>query len=153
MKTAHTQNSVQAPMLSPKELFELLREKICHEDSWVQQRVSWLLAANGFLFAGYAVLLRVAAECARGSGTVDAQTIVVYFPFFGVILCVLVTFGILGAFLAMRDTKKQWKKLAPQVREHFPSLDSRGLAIIFGRCSAIGLCVGMALLWGFLLWL
>ena len=42
----------QSP-LTKRELFELLREQIVHEDTLVNQRLNWLLLSQAFLFAAF----------------------------------------------------------------------------------------------------
>ncbi len=44
-------------MLLPVERYHILREQIQHEDTLTTQRLSWLLAAQAFLFTGYAIVL------------------------------------------------------------------------------------------------
>jgi len=52
---------------TPMEIYEIVRAKYTHEDLWIQQRVGWLLTANGFLFAGYGTLFGLGYSATSGN--------------------------------------------------------------------------------------
>jgi hypothetical protein len=42
--------------------YEIIRSQIEHEDNLINQRLSWFVAAQAFLFSAYAILLNAAPQ-------------------------------------------------------------------------------------------
>jgi hypothetical protein len=75
-----------------------LREQWTHEDTLVNHRVSWLIVSEGLLFTAY--------------GAQHAPTLswlVLGFPFFGVLVALLIGIGIFTAMLATEEIKRQFE--------------------------------------------
>lgn len=60
---------------TPKESYELFREQIQHEDSLVNQRLSWFLNAQGFLAVGFAAVGSLHPQSGQQPNTPDLQQI------------------------------------------------------------------------------
>ena len=131
--------------------WEMMRAKIVHEDSWIQQRVSWLLAAAALFVAAYAALVAVDPNVSIPQ-TVLRGYLLLILPFAAFILTLLVFVGVIGSALAMRATLREWENLPiSQVeRSLMPSLHSRGLALSLGRVASWGICIMLLLAWGVL---
>jgi len=139
------------PQPSPstaEKLYELLRAKIVHEDLWVQQRVSWLLGSNAFLFAAFGVLLTIQEKETSESILLLRKGLLYIVPVMGFFVSVLVFAGIAGAGLAMKNIRAEWEHLTTEAeRGNLPDLRSTGAALQFGRAASWGLCGFVALAW------
>ena len=123
-----------------------------HEDSWVQQRVSWLLGTNGFLFAAYGVLLAIKENETSQSILRLRSELLFIVPGIGFALCLLVFAGLVGAGLAMKNVWAEWERLTtPPERTNLPDLRSTGAALQFGRAASWGLCLFTAIAWATIL--
>jgi len=128
--------------------WELLRAKIVHEDSWVQQRVLWLLGTTALLVTAYAVLCTVRTDVSIPQ-TLLRGYLMLLLPVFGLVLTALVLIGLIGSSLAMRAAHEDWKKLlnSTDERRQLPALHSEGYALGFARASSWGTCVIVMIAW------
>src|SRR3989304_1673076 len=131
-------------------LGEVLRAKVVHEDTWIQQRVNWLLASNASLFAALAALTRSQAEPGFHKSTV-AILLPILIPLVGLILGILVLRGLRGADLAIRRTEWQSLSTAERPATDYPSLTSRETAVRLGRAASQGVATTICVVWAVLL--
>ena len=129
------------------QLWQFLRAKIEHEDQWIQQRVSWNLAATTFLVGGYAALAgstRMPHQFVPGSSLLLA-----IIPLAGLAFSLLVLSGLFAASIATDAAKAYWKAKASnqQTRDAFPELHSSGAALTLGRIASWGTTIICALVW------
>jgi hypothetical protein len=132
---------------TPLQLYDIIRSKYAHEDLWIQQRVGWLLTANGFVFAGYGALFGLYSG-ARADIAVVVWRSILLLSWVGVGLAFLVGFGVLGAYSAKKGAEKEWERLvAAESRQHFPAIDaSAGLKWLGSLTSGV-LCTGLFFAW------
>lgn len=128
--------------------WQWLRAKVVHEDSWVQQRVSWLLGSNSLLVAAYAVLATVRTDVSIPQ-TLLRGYLMLLLPVFGFFLSLLILLGLVGSSLAVTGAIQEWEKFAvpEDQRSRFPSLHSRGVALAVGRFASRGTCILFVLFW------
>jgi hypothetical protein len=132
-------------------LWELLRAKIAAEDHWIQQRVSWLLVSNAFLFAAFASLLSIDASNSLTVRALRSFSLIVV-PIGGVIVAVFVFIGLEGARAAIRIALEEASKLIEQKDlKKLPSLHSTGNALQYGRLATSGITISIGLAWYFIL--
>jgi hypothetical protein len=74
-----------------------LREQWTHEDNLVAQRMGWLIWSEGLLFTAYG------AQSAR-----PLSWLTLGFPFFGIVVAVLIGVGIYTAMAATDNIKQQF---------------------------------------------
>jgi len=74
-----------------------LREQWTHEDTLVNHRMSWLIVSEGLLFTAYG------AQSAR-----PLSWLTLGFPFFGIVVAVLIGVGIYTAMAATDEIKRQF---------------------------------------------
>ncbi len=48
--------STQADVVSPRELYRIIRSQLEHEDTLIGNRISWFVTAQAFLFSAYAIV-------------------------------------------------------------------------------------------------
>ena len=134
------------------ETWRILRSKITHEDSWIQQRVSWLIAGNALLFAAYAALLGQGLN--RGSALPYlGLLLLVLVPCIGFTLSVFVFLGLVGASFAIKETRNELERLVPdeKQRQALPTLYSQGPALYFGKVASWGATLLFVVVWLLLL--
>jgi len=125
-----------------------LRSKIVHEDSWIQQRVGWLLAANGFLFAALAALF-AAKLPSQSTLFVTRLCLLLAIPVAGTLFSISTFLGLLAARRAMEDVESEYETVVPNAgsRSSLPQLRSTGKARKLGTYSSSAITLGAALIW------
>jgi hypothetical protein len=114
---------VSAENLTQKEIYEMLRAQMEHEDRLIDNRVNWLLVGQGLLFVAYATILSLAAE-----GKLSLHVIYVVAAV-GIILNFFGLIGIAASHLHTRDLIEFWKQprrgeraLIKASRDEFPPI-------------------------------
>lgn len=79
--------------------YRALREQWTHEDHLVAQRMGWLIWSEGLMFTAYSTHARD-----------GANALVLGFPFFGILVAVLVGVGIYTAMSASDSIKQQFEE-------------------------------------------
>lgn len=139
------ENSDSEP--TPLQLYEIIRGKYTHEDLWVQQRVGWLLSANGFLFAGYGALFGLYSG-GRGDNVAVAWNGLQLISCVGAGLALLAGLGVFGAHFAKEGAKKEWSNLvSPEIRQRFPKIDADADYKGLGSSSSGVLCAVLFIVW------
>jgi hypothetical protein len=108
------------------EKYRAVRGQIEHESTLVGIRLGWLIAAESFLFAGYATVLTVTEGAPDKFGS-KAHTLFDFLPIAGMVLAACVGVSIFAALLAMGRLKDNYKQ---------PGTDS-GLPPIAGNSDLI----------------
>lgn len=137
---------------TPMQIYEIVRSKYTHEDLWIQQRVGWLLTANGFLFAGYGTLFGFSYSQMSGEFTAAIQESLRLIAVVGVGLAFLVGFGSFGAYFAKRGAKEEWHNLvSADVRRRFPGIDAAAKYKWLGSSTSGTLCTFLFIVWLYIL--
>ena len=99
--------------LSALEYYNLMRERIEHEDNLVVQRLSWLVASQSFLFTAYAIvtngLTAQPAQPACSHFMEQLQLLFQFIPVVGTLTSVLIYVSILAAVAAMRRLRNSYR--------------------------------------------
>jgi hypothetical protein len=133
---------------TPVQIYEIVRSKYTHEDLWIQQRVGWLLTANGFLFAGYGTLFGLSYNKTSGDLAAVIWKSLHVISWVGVGLAFLVGFGSFGAYFAKQGAKEEWSKLvSDEVRQHFPRIDAAARFKWLGSLTSGALCTFIFFIW------
>jgi len=122
--------------------WQVVRAKIVHEDSCIQQRVNWLLAVDGFLFIGLAAL---APYAPAPIGRIQSIAL----PLFGLLASAFVFAGLIAANQAIATAIEELKLLVPgsAARKKLPSLRSTDPALTLGRVSSWGVTIASIVMW------
>lgn len=126
---------------SDVETWKLLREVIVHEDSRIQQRVSWLTAAHAILLAAYAATLNLSPNVSIQQTLLQGY-LALGIPIMGLLLTLLVLAGIHGANLAIQEAVRQAERLGVPRKPApaLPPLHSSAWPVRLGRLAAYGTC-------------
>ena len=95
--------SAQEPQVSRKELYEMIRKQIEHEDNLVNQRLNWLLIAQAFLFAAITAILTHDKPIGYVNGN--------YIPWVPFGITIMGFFINLFSFIGIRAAYKSLKRL------------------------------------------
>lgn len=85
-----------------KELYEMLRKQIEHEDNLVNHRLNWLLFSQGFLFLAFVTLLTVDKPLSHKT---IALCLIAFFGFFVSLFTFL---SIFAAFKSLKRLRQTW---------------------------------------------
>ena len=140
---------IREPEDYTNKVYDIVRAKVIHEDTWIQHRVSWLLASNGFLFLAYGALLTIKKEEASQQILSLRDIILQTVPVIGMLVCIAVLVGIVASNLAMKQAGSEWKRLieSDEERRSLPDLRSTGYALWMGRLASSGISVFLLLAW------
>jgi len=125
--------------------WEAIRAKVTHEDSWIQERVNWLLVSNAFLFAAYAALLTLDQSYSESVLTLPA-CILMLVPLLGIFLAVFVYIGLEGAKESIIAAEGEATNLLGKDYEKklkLPSIASTGKALCLGRMASRGISLSI----------
>jgi hypothetical protein len=91
---------------STKETYHAVRSQIEHEDTQINQRVSWLLISHSFLFTAFAITV---TNQSRDAGSASSTfPLLVLIPCLAVFSSLLIGVSIVGGILAMRDLRSRF---------------------------------------------
>ena len=88
---------------SDSEFYKIIRDYITHEDSLINNRLTWLLAIQGLLFTAYGLSIREATR------TADLVSLISLLKILGILTSFLGFTGILAAVLAIEKVAKKWE--------------------------------------------
>ena len=109
-----------------KIIYDALADQIKREDNLLNNRVSWFLAFQGFLFAAAAVIVDSDLETYQ---KIDAAK---FIAVFGVLLSICVLIGVMGAEFSLTNLKSRWKKIESDYDKFFPPPYGKNIAWFFG---------------------
>jgi hypothetical protein len=134
--------------MTQAELWQALREKVVHEDKWIQQRVNWLIAADAFLLAGYAAL--GGFPSLQGYSFAPLGLLLALgLPLFGSLVSLFVLIGLRAAHLAMDAAEDELERLIPaeRVRQRLPAIRSSREAHTLGQTASFGIAFTSLAIW------
>ncbi|MEO0975093.1 MAG: hypothetical protein AAFX85_18550 [Pseudomonadota bacterium] len=124
-------------------LYETLVDQLKREESLTNQRLSWMLTTQGFLFASMAI------------GAREKETLGVFLkviPVVGVTIAFAGLLGLVAATLSRRQYKRIYLQTFGDRREAFPRPFAEGLAQWFGTLAAWGIPIVLISGWVAVAW-
>ena len=119
-----------------KDVYQIARERVVHEDNLVNNRLTWFLVIQSLLFAAYGVVLELPGQ---------AFSFKWLFAYVGVLSSLLTLFSVLGSRLARKSIRTYWdNKKIPG----FPELHGTGLSQVLGDLEAYILPLVFIFSWG-----
>lgn len=141
------------------ELYDLIRKQIQHEDTLVNQRLTWLLYSQAFLFTFFYTLFTTILK--QFEVIVIVLNVLIAISFFGVILCLLAIGSILGAYKAIKHLRDFWfyqnpdegdsekDNLIEKEGKELPDITYKGQWFLnSSRVASIGIPIALILVWG-----
>lgn len=90
---------------SQKDIYEMVREQVKHEDELINQRTNLLLICQGFLFVAYTTLL------GSNSKPANYSTVITLISMTGIFLSIFTLVGIRAAFAHMEKLRVFWERV------------------------------------------
>src|SRR6266404_1150677 len=142
--------------LSPLEYYNLIRERIEHEDNLIVQRLSWLVASQSFLFTAYAIVT-------NGLTTQPPQPACIHFsdqlqllfqliPIVGTLTCVLIYVSVLAAVVTMRRLRNSYHSRFGNEDAAAPPIQTLAPIRLFGYSAPVLLPLVFTTIW-LILWM
>ena len=100
---ANSSNNVDKISCSRLEIYRILRGYVVHENALINNRLGWLLAIQGFLFAGYGLILK------EGIKNPYCFWFVIIIFFMGISSSIIVFFETVGAHESIESLKIYWE--------------------------------------------
>jgi hypothetical protein len=122
-----------------KELYELSIQQIEYEQELVNNRLSWMLTFQGFLFGSLAI---VASSDTIQAARVTFKNVI---PSLGILVSVLAILGVYASSLSIDVVRRKWKKY-PDVSQ-CPLDIGVGKASVLARVTSYGIPSATILAW------
>lgn len=133
--------------------YEVFRDYVKHEDSLINNRLTWLLISQGLIFNAYSTLEKSKIDACinhHAGITADLSALQGALGVVGLLICVFSFLGIQAARYAIQGLKQTW---GTTVDNELPALaggDSK-FADKFGWLPALSIPVTLFFAWGFIL--
>jgi len=135
-----------------KEFYGRVRELVTLEDGLVNHRLTWFITLQGFLYAGYGVLLQALAQ---SQSSPPAGTPNMFMEFFQDTPLIISFVGFFSAFIALLGVTAAFRAIrthVAQLEDFKPFLDEDGLPIFpkpigESQTSAMGAIAAMGVAW------
>src|ERR1017187_10681770 len=122
--------------LSALEYYNLVRERIEHEDNLIVQRLTWLVGSQSFLFTAYAIvsngLITQPPQPASLRFTDQLQLLFQLIPIVAMLTCVLIYISILAAVVTMCRLRKAYRSRFGPEEDALPPIMTAAPTRLFG---------------------
>jgi hypothetical protein len=92
--------------ISRFQYYQIIRSQIEHEDNLINQRLSWFVAAQAFLFSAYAILLNAPSQVRLQSFAKQQEILFSLIPLVAIGVSILIYVTIIAATLAMANLRR-----------------------------------------------
>jgi hypothetical protein len=135
-----------------RDVWRMVRSKVQHEESWIQQRVSWHLATNAFLFSAYSFVV-VSTGSNPGHVSPPISVLVVLIPLVGALFSSFVYIGALASGREVNHTVHEWSLLGPggAASKKLPAIHMSAPALKLAKFATTGISITAIVMWLILL--
>jgi hypothetical protein len=138
-----------SPPLTALEYYNLIRNRIEHEDNLIVQRLSWMVASQSFLFTAYAIVLN--GLTAPVQAFVEQQRLLFrLIPAVAILTCVLIYISILAAVRAIGSLRRSYRSRFGQEERDLPGIQTDKLTRRLGMAAPALLPLVFIAVWLFL---
>src|SRR5919106_547596 len=92
--------------ISRIQYYQIIRSQIEHEDNLINQRLSWFVAAQAFLFSAYAILLNAPPQVRLQSFATQQEILFSLIPLLAIGVSILIYITVIAAMLAMANLRR-----------------------------------------------
>jgi hypothetical protein len=92
--------------ISRIEYYQIIRSQIEHEDNLINQRLSWFVAAQAFLFSAYAILLNAPWQVRLQRFATQQEILFSLIPLVAIGVSILIYITVVAAMLAMANLRR-----------------------------------------------
>jgi hypothetical protein len=151
---------MNAPMmntpLSALEYYNLVRERLEHEDNLIVQRLTWLVGSQSFLFTAYAIvsngLMSQPPQPASQHFEEQLQLLFQLIPIVAMLTCVLIYISILAAVMTMRKLRSGYRSRFGPEEDALPPIMTAAPVRLFGLVAPLLLPLVFTTIW-LILWI
>lgn len=97
-----------ANLFSPADWYRTIRDQIQHEDNLILQRLSWLMAAQSFLFTGYAIVANGPPQARNALLAKQQDLLFNIIPAVACVSDVLIYCSVIAGVLALRRLRRAY---------------------------------------------
>lgn len=149
---------MNAPMmntpLTALEYYNLVRERLEHEDNLIVQRLTWLVGSQSFLFTAYAIVsngLLSPPQLASAHLTDQLQLLFQLIPIVAMLTCILIYISILAAVVTMRRLRNDYRSRFGPEEDDLPPIMTAAPVRLFGLVAPLLLPLVFSTIW-LILW-
>jgi hypothetical protein len=92
--------------ISGIQFYEIIRSQIEHEDNLINQRLSWFVASQAFLFSAYAILLNAPSQVRLEPFARQQELLFSLIPLVAIGVSILIYITIIAAMLATANLRR-----------------------------------------------
>lgn len=140
------------PVRARCKYYEYLREEVVREDELTHQRLTWLIAFQGFMINAVAVLIGFAWPEGAGVGSIIVirKVSLAAIPVIGLLFGYLAYAGIIASRLSLTEVKFQWEQrnaVWQMYPDSVPQAYGQKLAFMLGRRYAVYVSLMFIFMW------
>jgi len=136
------------PAVSSLDQYRMVRQQIEHEDNLVNQRLSWLLSSQSFLFTAYAISLNGPAIIRSKTLESTVGLLIVLLPLVAILSALLIGLTVWAGMWTMQKLRRKYAKLFEATfRDEIPPIQSTGGALFLGHFAPIFLPALFIVIW------
>jgi hypothetical protein len=124
---------------TPTSITNILSEKIRHEETLINSRLTWMLTFQGFLFATVALVADDSKDPKFRAALLDV------IPLVGAIVAMLTFFGVLAAYIAIGQARNPYREVLKTSEEI--GFGGQNLAKWLGRTNSLGITLVVVIAW------
>jgi hypothetical protein len=125
-----------ANLFSPVDWYRTIRDQIQHEDNLIVQRLSWLMAAQSFLFTGYAIIANANPQARKALLAKQQDLLFSIIPAVACISDILIYGSVIAGVLALCRLRRAYEKHVSSVGG-FPEIQGTRVTRWLGIASPI----------------
>lgn len=130
------------------EYYKVIRSQIEHEDNLVNQRLSWFVAAQAFLFTAYSILLNAPSPTRLEKFAAQQDLLFLLIPIVAIGMSILIYTTIIAAMIAMAHLRRILEReVREEERAHLPPVQGYRLTLLLGQAAPIFLPLLFIAVW------
>jgi hypothetical protein len=133
-------------LFSPVDWYRTIRDQIQHEDNLIVQRLSWLMAAQSFLFTGYAIIANASPQARNPLLAKQQDLLFNIIPGVACISDILIYCSVIAGVLALYRLRRAYATHVSSVGG-FPEIQGSQLTRWLGIVSPIFLPLVFLIAW------
>ena len=123
--------------ISRIQYYQIIRSQIEHEDNLINQRLSWFVAAQAFLFSAYAILLNAPSQVRQEFAT-QQEILFFLIPLVAIGVSILIYITVIAAMLAMANLRRLLEShLKEEESALLPPVQGYRQTLLLGQASPV----------------
>jgi len=136
---------INVPLLDQ---YRMVRQQIEHEDSLVNQRLSWLLGSQSFLFTAYAISVNGPPQIRSKALESTVGLLILLLPLMSIISALLIGLTIWAGMWTMQKLRRTYRRRFTEMfAQELPPIQSTGGALFLGHFAPIFLPALFIVIW------